>query len=176
MNDAYLLNTLQKPTNEKYKQTKSNNKLKHVHFSPIIFVKLGIQAGKKDRQSKNILFNALVNSGDSEYIITKAKEEKLPLKKTEQLWQWLIDTSVLTTNTKTETSFIFHELHANKLINQSLHIVDLDIYCYDIIISRYLISSLGIDIQGADMNIHWYDDAIPWRDIDSTTNNVFALS
>ena len=26
------------------------------------------------------------------------------------------------------------------------------------------------------MTIHWNNDAILWRDIDSTTNNVFALS
>ena len=43
------------------------------------------------------------------------------------------------------------------------------------IIGRDLIRSLGIDIHGADMTIHWNDAAIPWRDIDSTTNNVFAL-
>ena len=44
------------------------------------------------------------------------------------------------------------------------------------IIGRDLIRSLGIDIHGADMTIHWDDSAIPWRDIYSTTNNVFALS
>ena len=26
------------------------------------------------------------------------------------------------------------------------------------------------------MTTHWENSAIPWRDIDSTTNNVFALS
>ena len=44
------------------------------------------------------------------------------------------------------------------------------------IIGRDLIGSFGIDIHGADMTIHWEDAAIPWRDIDTTTNNVFALS
>ena len=44
------------------------------------------------------------------------------------------------------------------------------------IIGCDLIRSLGIDIHGADMTIHWDDPAIPWRDIDSTTNDVFALS
>ena len=44
------------------------------------------------------------------------------------------------------------------------------------IIGFYLIISLGIDIHGADMTIHWDDYAIPWRDIYSTTNNLFALS
>ena len=44
------------------------------------------------------------------------------------------------------------------------------------IIGRDLIKYLGIDIHGADMTIHWDDAAIPWRDIDYTTNYVFALS
>ena len=43
------------------------------------------------------------------------------------------------------------------------------------IIGRDLIRPLGIDIHGADMTIHWDGAAILWRDIDSTTNNVFAL-
>ena len=44
------------------------------------------------------------------------------------------------------------------------------------IISCDLIISLGIDINGADMNTHWDNAVIPWRNIDSTTNDVFALS
>ena len=44
------------------------------------------------------------------------------------------------------------------------------------IIGRDLIRSLGSDIHGDDMTIHWDNAAIPWRDIDSTTNDVFALS
>ena len=44
------------------------------------------------------------------------------------------------------------------------------------IIGCDLIRSLVIDIHGADVIIHWDDAAIPWHDIDSTTNNVFAQS
>ena len=44
------------------------------------------------------------------------------------------------------------------------------------IIGRELIRSLGFDSHGTDMTIHWDDAAILWRDIDYTTNNVFALS
>ena len=44
------------------------------------------------------------------------------------------------------------------------------------IIGRDLIRSLGIDIHGVDMTIHWDDADIPWRDIDSTKNNAFAIS
>ena len=44
------------------------------------------------------------------------------------------------------------------------------------IISREFIRSLGFDSHGTDMTIHWDDAAIPWRDIDSTAKDVFALS
>ena len=44
------------------------------------------------------------------------------------------------------------------------------------IIGHDLIRSLGIDIQGVDMTIHWDDAAIPWRDIYPTAKYVFALS
>ena len=44
------------------------------------------------------------------------------------------------------------------------------------IIGRDLIRSLGIAIHVADTNIHWDYAAILWRDIDSTTNDMFALS
>ena len=152
------------------KQTKSKKKLKHKNFSPIIFVKLVIPAGKKDRhrQSKNRLVKAPVDSGASDYILTKTKADKLRVKNTKQERQWSTAAGVLTTNTKTATSFNFPELHANKLINQSLDVVDRNIDRCDMIIGHYLIRSLSIDIHGADMTIHWDDAAIPWRDIYST--------
>ena len=46
--------------------------------------------------------------------------------------------------TKIATSFRFPELHANKSINKSIHVVDLNIDRYDMIIGRELIRSLGL--------------------------------
>ena len=92
-----------------------------------------------------------------------------------QEWQWSTAAGVFTTNTKIATSFSLPEVHANKLINQSLHVVDLNIDRYDIIIGCDLIRSLGIDIRGADMTIHWDDAAIPCCDMDYRTNDIFAL-
>ena len=43
------------------------------------------------------------------------------------------------------------------------------------IIGSYLISCIGIDIHGYYITIQWYDSTIPLRNIDSTTNNIFAL-
>ena len=158
------------------KQTKSKKKLKHVNFSPIIFVKLVIPAGKKYKQSNTRLVKSLVDWGASESILTKAKAEKMQVKNAKQEQQWSTSDGDLTTKTKTATSFSFPELNSNKLINQSLHVVDLNIDRYDMIIGRDLVRSPVIDIRGADMTIHWDDAAIPWRNIDSTTNDAFALS
>ena len=44
------------------------------------------------------------------------------------------------------------------------------------IIGRELIRSLGFDSHGTDMTIHWDNAAILWSDIESTTNDMFALS
>ena len=57
---AHPLNTMRKPSKIVI-QTKSKKKLKHKHFSPIIFVKLVIPAGKKGRHSNTRLVKALVN-------------------------------------------------------------------------------------------------------------------
>ena len=109
-----------------------------------------------------------MDSEDSESIPTKAKADKLPVIKTKQERQWSTASGALTTNTKTATSFSFPELHAHKIINQKLHVVNLNIDPYDTIIGRDLIISLDIDIHGADMTIHWDDATIPWRNIDYT--------
>ena len=120
-----------------------------MHFSPIVFVKLVIPASKKYRQSNTWLVKSLVNSGASESILAKDKADKLPVKNTKQERQWSTATGVLITNNKTATSFSFPELHANKLINESLHVVDLNNIRYDMIIIRNLIRPPGIDIHGA---------------------------
>ena len=58
--------------------------MKHKHFSPIIFVKLVIPAGKKGIQFKTRLVKALVDLGASESILPKAKADKLPVKNTKK--------------------------------------------------------------------------------------------
>ena len=41
------------------------------------------------------------------------------------------------------------------------------------IIGRDLISSLQLDIKGSDLSIKWDDAAIPWRNIDSTVEDIY---
>ena len=68
----------------------------------------------------------------------------MSVKKTKQEQQWSMAAGVLNTNTKTATSFSFPELYANKLINQSIHVVDINIDRYDMIIGRTLIRSFDL--------------------------------
>ena len=73
------------------------------------------------------------------WCMNESKADKLPVKKTKKERQWSTAAGVLTTNTKTATSFSFPELHDNKITNQSLHIVNRNITHYDMIIGRDLI-------------------------------------
>jgi hypothetical protein len=41
------------------------------------------------------------------------------------------------------------------------------------IIGRDLITSLQLDIKGSNMSIKWDDAAIPWRNIDSTVEDIY---
>ena len=89
--------------------------------------------------------------------------------------KWITTAGKLSTSSKTnKTKFIFPELHNNKLIKKSIHVVGSEqILRYDMIIGRDLITELGIDIKGSDLSIYWDDAAIPWRDIDSTINDAY---
>jgi hypothetical protein len=76
---------------------------------------------------------------------------------------------MLDTTAKTKKlEFSLPELHANRKIRKSFHIVNLDIKRYDMIEGRDLIIELGLDAKGSDLSIKWDDAAIPWRDMDST--------
>ena len=66
----------------------------------LFFLKLFIPEGKKDRHSKTRLVKPLVDSGASESILTKAKPDKMPVKKTKQERQRSTYAGFLTTNTK----------------------------------------------------------------------------
>ena len=43
---------------------------------------------------------------------------------------------------------------------------------YDLIIGRDLMADIGLDVLASNQTITWDDAAIPWRNIDSTTNDA----
>jgi hypothetical protein len=81
---------------------------------------------------------------------------------------------MLNTSVKTKRlEFSLTELQANRKIEKSFHVVDIGLKNYDMIIGRNLITSLQLDIKGSDLSIKWDDAAIPWRNIDSTVDNIY---
>jgi hypothetical protein len=144
------------------------------HLSPILFVKIQVPSGKKGRTAKTRIIKALVNSGASESIIDLKSAKNLVLKTKSSTKTWQTAAGNLCTNKKTKkTSFSFPELHANKQISKSMHVVDQGISRYDMIIGRDLIIDLGLDAKGSDLSICWDDAAIPWREVDSTLKDAF---
>jgi hypothetical protein len=137
-------------------------------------VKLRVPHGKKGRATKTRKVKALLDSGASESITELKAAKNLPLKTKASSQKWQTAAGNLQTTKKTNrTSFSFPELHANKQIEKSLHVVEQGLLRYDMIIGQDLITDLGLDTKGSDLSICWDDAAIPWRDMDATLNDAF---
>ena len=81
---------------------------------------------------------------------------------------------MLNTSVRTKRlEFSLTELQANRKIEKSFHVVDIDLKDYEMIIGRDLITSLQLDIKGSNMSIKWDNAAIPWRNIDSTVDDIY---
>ena len=74
INDAYLLSDLCNKTSQIITKTnkggQTQKKSKYYKLSPILFLRIQHSTGKKNRQTKNKLVKALVNTGASESIIS----------------------------------------------------------------------------------------------------------
>ncbi len=177
INDALLLSDLRKPAQTNTKTDKEGQTLKKSKLnslSPILFVKIQYKTGKKDRQTKYKIVKSLVDSGASESIMTLKAAKGLPISSKTETKKWSTAAGMLNTTAKTKRlEFRLLELNANRNIEKSFHVVDIDLKNYDMIIGRDLITSLQLDIKGSDMSIKWDDSAIPWRSIDSTVDDIY---
>ena len=178
INNAYLLSDLRKPsqiitkTNE---DGQAQKKSKYNKLSPILFInRIQHSTSKKNRQTKNKLVKALVDTGASESIISLKAAKGLPLSSKTETKKWSTAAGLLNTSVKTKRlEFSLTELQANRKIEKSFHVVDIDLTNYEMIIGRDLISSLQLDIKGSDLSIKWDDAAIPWRNIGSTVEDIY---
>ena len=83
-------------------------KIKTKHFSPILFVKLQIDSGKKGRSTKTCRVKALIDSGTSETIIARHATKNSVLKKHASTQKWETAAGKMSTNKKTnKTKFSF---------------------------------------------------------------------
>jgi transposase InsO family protein len=179
IDDAHLLSDLRKP-NQSTTKTDSDGQIlkksKNKNISPILFVKITKATGKKKRQLKTQLIKALVDTGASESIISLKSAKGLPLSDKTETKRWSTAAGILNTSAKTKRlEFSLPELQANRKIDKSFHIVDIPLKNYDMIIGRDLITSLQLDVKGSNLTIQWDDAAIPWRNIDSTVEDIYLV-
>jgi hypothetical protein len=105
LNDAYLLSDLRKPTQIKTSKDENGQTLKKSkikNLSPILFVKIQYSTGKKNRQTKSKLVQALVDSGASESILTLSAAKSLPISGTTETKNWSTAAGILKTSAKTK--------------------------------------------------------------------------
>jgi transposase InsO family protein len=177
INDAYLLSDLRKPAQMITKTDEdgqTQKKSKYKKLSPILFVKIEYTTGKKNRKTKTKIVKALVDTGASASIVTFKSAKGLPLNKKTETKKWSTAAGVLNTSAKTKRlQFSLPELQSARKIEKSFHVLDIELKNYDMIIGRDLITSLQLDVKGSDMSIKWDDAAIPWRNIDSTVEDIY---
>jgi hypothetical protein len=139
-----------------------------------LFVKIEYTTGKKNRKTKTKIVKALVDTGASASIVTFKSAKGLPLNKKTETKKWSTAAGVLNTSAKTKRlQFSLPELQSARKIEKSFHVLDIELKNYDMIIGRDLITSLQPDVKGSNMSIKWDDAAIPWRNIDSTVQDIY---
>jgi hypothetical protein len=177
INESYLLSDLRKPNQTKTKTDKDGQTLKkskQKKLSPILFVKMQFSNGKKSRQTNSKFVKALVDSGASQSIINIKAAKGLPLSDKTETKEWSTAAGMLHTSAKTKrVEFSLPELHTNRTIKKSFHVLDINLKNYDMIIGRDLITKIQLDVKGSDLSIKWDDSAIPWRDVDSTYDDIY---
>jgi transposase InsO family protein len=177
INESYLLSDLRKPNQIKTKTDKDGltlKKSKQKKLSPILFVKMQFSNGKKNRQTKSKFVKALVDSGASQSIINSKAAKGLPLSDKTETKEWSTAAGMLHTSAKTKrVEFSLPELHTNRTIKKSFHVLDIHLKNYDMIIGRDLITEIQLDVKGSDLSIKWDDSAIPWRNVDSTYDDIY---
>ena len=144
INDAYLLSDLRKPSQiitKTDEDSQAQRKSKYKKLSPILFVRIQHSTGKKNRQTKSKLVKALVDTGASESIISLRAAKGLPLLSSKmETKKWSTAAGLLNTRVKTKRlEFSLTELQANRKIEKSFYVVDIDLKNYEMIICRDLI-------------------------------------
>jgi hypothetical protein len=108
--------------------------------------------------------------------VTLKVAKGLPLSSKTETKKWsTIAGTMLNTTAKTKR-FEFSlapELNANRIIEKSFHLTDMELKNCNVTVGHDLITSTRLDFKGSDMSIKWDDSTIPWRSVDSTIDNIY---
>ena len=133
VNEFNILTDILNPT--KCIKTKS-------HYSPILQGCMNTRSGRK--LFKN--FRILLDSGSSSTIIMgKLTEKTKPKHSTETTWE--TQSGKFTKSKKVNVEFYLPEFGATKIVTWKCHIAKSKNSMYDMILGRYLLTTLGLDIK-----------------------------
>ena len=118
------------------------------HYSPVLQGCINTQKGKQKFKK----FRILLDSGCSSTILMgRLIQNRIP--KIDNVIQWHMQAGNITTNLRVKRNFTLPELSATKIVTCSCHVDDSAKVKYYIILGRYLLTSLGLNLKLYDHGI-----------------------
>jgi hypothetical protein len=119
------------------------------------------------------IVKALVDTGASASTATFESAKGLPLSNRTETKKWSAAAGTSNTSAKTKRlEFSLPELQSARKVIKQFHFLDIELKNCDIMIGRDLITCLQLDVKGGEMSTKWDDAAIPWRNVDSTVEDI----
>ena len=125
-------------------------------------------------KAKPITLKALCDSGGSGTLVLEKHAKKLRCKNVPSKTVWTTPGGEMKTTTKCQAQFMIPELHENRVLDYDVHVAK-DLGAYDMIIGRDVMTDLGIDIRFSTESIVWDESVIPFKDIDSDSQEAFHI-
>ena len=113
----------------------------NIHYYPIIYVRMNTQKGRVKFKK----FQILLNSGFNYTIVTGRIKKIKP--KEDAVMQLHTKVGKITTNLKVNIDFNLPELRATKIVTWNCNVDDSYKGRYDVILGRYLLSVLGLNLK-----------------------------
>ena len=155
--ESYVLRAIR--SNQSAGSQSPKKKLKRGHLTPITFARVNARNGK----FKPITVKALIDSGGSLSMWTKASAAKLRVKTTPTTVVFSTMGGEHHCTEKVKTHLTLPEFHDDRLIEWEFHLAD-NLGIYDMIIGRDMMEELGIDVHFSKSEVEWDQATIPMRD------------
>ena len=146
----------------------TRKKSKIAHLKPIAFGVLRTSKGSKCKSIK-ILFD----TGATGSFLEEKLAKKLRVKNVAAT-TFKTGNGPVSTTKKTKTRLIMPELHADRIIEHTFHLINADLG-YDMIMGLDLMTELGIDLLCSTQETTWDEATIPWKSSDATVDTSYFL-
>jgi Aspartyl protease len=117
---------------------------------------------------------ALLDSGASLTLVSEKFAEGLKLKQSKQGSVWTTPAGKLKTNKVFTTQMSLPELHDNRVIEWTFHVIP-KTGAYDIIIGRDILHDLGFILDFDQSEVHWDHASIPFKDVTKDVMESFHV-